>query len=125
VLFDLSITLYQYICFSAYRVPRVRRRDYFVIDRYQLSYLNGIEKINCVYCGYGNGLMAYSREIVSRTEQYWCPIKHARRIRDAHARYERFAEYGDAMNYQAHLKHLRQELAKENKPADETNRSRP
>jgi hypothetical protein len=109
-LLDLSITLYQNICFRAYRVPRVRRDHYFVIDRHQLSYLNGIEKFNCVYCGYGNGLMAYSREIISRTEQYWCPIKHARRIHGAHAHYEKFADYGDAENYHAHLERLRREL---------------
>ena len=113
VLFDLCITLYQQICFRAYRIARVQRQDYFVIDRHQLSYLNSIEKINCVYCGYGNGLLAYSREIISRTEQYWCPIKHARRIRGAHARYEYFAEYGDAENYHAHLKRTRRQLVRE------------
>lgn len=113
VLLDLCITLYQHICFRVYRVPRVSRDDYFVIDRHQLSYLNGIEKINCVYCGYGNGLMAYSREIVARTEQYWCPIKHARRIHGAHPRYESFAEYGDAENYHEHLKRTRRELIRE------------
>lgn len=118
ILLDLCITLYQYICFAAYRVPYVKRNDYFVIDRHQLSYLNGIEKINCVYCGYGNGLIAYSREIISRTEQYWCPIKHARRIRGAHARYEHFAEYGDAENYHAHMKRLRRELTREKQLLD-------
>ena len=30
---------------------RVRRSRYFVIDRHHLAYLNGIEKLNCVYCG--------------------------------------------------------------------------
>jgi hypothetical protein len=50
----------------------------------------------CVYCGYANGVIAYARKIASRTEQYWCPIKHALRIRDPHVRYAQFLEYGDA-----------------------------
>ena len=40
-----------------------------VIDRYALSYLNVIEKLNCVYCEYVNGLIAYVQEIAARTEQ--------------------------------------------------------
>ena len=98
---DLTFTLYQHICFRAYGVSRVRRRDYLVNDRHKLAYLNTIEKVNCTYCGYANGVIAYSREIVARSEQYWCPIRHARRVHGAHARYPRFFDYGDAEAYQA------------------------
>lgn len=49
-----------------------------------LSYLNAIEKLNCVYCGYGNGVIAYGREIIARTEQFWCPIKHASKAAGEH-----------------------------------------
>ena len=55
---DLSLTVYQWICFSAWRISRVQRRQYVVIDRHRLGYLNAIEKLNCVYCGYGNGVIA-------------------------------------------------------------------
>ena len=106
-LVDLCITLYQQICFRAYRIPRVKRGDYIVIDRHQPPYLNAIEKLNCVYCGYGNGVMGYAREIVARTEQYWCPIKHARRVRGMHLRTGLFFEYGDAEAYREGLKQLR------------------
>jgi hypothetical protein len=34
---------------------------------------------------YANGVFAYVREVGSRTEQYWCPIKHARRVLGVHA----------------------------------------
>jgi hypothetical protein len=44
---DLWITLYQRICFPIYGITRVRRRDYFALDRHKLGYLNAIEKINC------------------------------------------------------------------------------
>jgi hypothetical protein len=80
------------------------------MDRGQLAYLNAIEKINCLYCSYANGLLAYISEIASRTEQYWCPIKHSRRVLAAHGRYRKFADYGDAEGYHAELGALRQEL---------------
>ncbi|MDL1981735.1 MAG: hypothetical protein LWX02_09760, partial [Deltaproteobacteria bacterium] len=76
---DLVVTFYQAMCFRVYGIPRVKRNKYIVIDRHSLSYLNGIEKLNCAYCGYVNGLIAYVQEVAARTEQYWCPIKHARR----------------------------------------------
>ena len=88
--FDLTITLYQHICFRLYSIPRVKRSDYIVLDRHQLAYLNGIEKLNCIYCGYGNGVVAYSRKVIARTEQYWCPIKHARKVAGSHRRYNNF-----------------------------------
>jgi len=109
--FDVSISVYQHICFRAYGIPRVRRRDYLIIDRHQLSYLNIIEKFNCVYCSYGNGLVAYAQEVFARTEQYWCPIKHAQRIRAAHQHYQDFIDYGDAENYGKQLIELRKALA--------------
>ena len=112
-LIDLSFTVFQHICFRAYGVPRVLRRDYRVNDRQRLAYLNTIEKVNCFYCGYGNGVIAYAREIVSRTEQYWCPIRHANRVIDAHRRYPRFFAFGDAQGYQQGLQDKRQALREE------------
>ncbi len=53
--------------------------------------------------------MAFGREIAARTEQYWCPIKHARRIKEAHKRYPRFFEYGDAESCQKGLERLRRQ----------------
>ncbi len=111
VLLDISVTVYQHICFRAYGIPRVKRSDYFVYDRSHLAYLNALEKINCAYCSYGNGLMAYAREIVARTEQYWCPIKHARKVMAAHPYYTGFVDFGDAQNYKNELENLRNELA--------------
>jgi hypothetical protein len=107
---DLTFTMYQHICFRAYGVARVRRRDYLVNDRHKLAYLNTIEKVNCAYCGYANGVAAYAREIIARTEQYWCPIRHARRVHGAHARYPRFFDYGDAEAYQTGIEEMRRKL---------------
>jgi hypothetical protein len=114
-LLDLSVTVYQAICFRAYGIARVTRGAYIVIDRQHLAYLNVIEKLNCVYCGYANGVFAYVREVAGRTEQYWCPIRHAQRMRAPHPHYRHFVDYGDAEGYRRRLIPLRQELAE--KPA--------
>jgi hypothetical protein len=109
VLLDLFVALYQAVCFPVYGIPRVRRRDYLAFDREQLGYLNALEKLNCAYCAYANGVFAYVREVGSRTEQYWCPIKHARRVLGVHARYGTFVDYGDADAYRHELEQLRAE----------------
>jgi hypothetical protein len=106
-LLDLSVSIYQWLCFPLYRIAKVRRNKHIVIDRHQLSYLNSVEKFNCMYCGYVNGLIAYAREIVSRTEQYWCPIKHAHKVLDPHRRYARFAAFGDAQAYREAMERRR------------------
>jgi len=107
LLMDLVISTYHWICFPLYGIPKVRRDDYIVIDRQSLSYLNAIEKLNCIYCGYFNGLIAYVQEIAARTEQYWCPIKHARRVRTLHSRYRKFVEYGDADSFRKRIEKIR------------------
>ncbi len=113
LLMDLFVTLYQSICFPIYRIPKVRRADYLVFDREDLPYLNLIEKFNCFYCSYGNGVAAYTREVAARTEQYWCPIKHARRVKAAHERYPDFFDYGDAEAYRQGLERLRKQYRSE------------
>ena len=110
VLLDGLATIYQAVCFPIYGIARVHRHDYLIFDRYQLSYLNAIERMNCLYCSYANGLIAHVREIASRTEHYWFPIKHARRVIAAHERYAGFVDYGDAENYHGELARLRREL---------------
>jgi hypothetical protein len=111
LMLDAFLFLYQAICFPVYHITKVTRSEYVVLDRGDLPYLNVLEQFNCFYCGYANGLIGYSREIAARTEQYFCPIKHARRIRAAHERYPAFFEYGDAESYRLGLERLRDTLA--------------
>lgn len=108
VLLDLMVSLYQAVCFPVYRIEKVRRRDHIVIDRQWLAYLNALEKLNCVYCAYANGLISYVREIAARTEAYWCPIKHARRARGVHDLHADFVDYGDAEGWRKRMDELRQ-----------------
>ena len=109
-LLDASVSAYQAICFRAWGIKRVRRRDFFAFDRHRLPYLNALEKVHCLYCSYANGLLAYVSEIAARTEQYWCPIKHARAVRASHRRYELFLPYGDAPRYRSGLTVLRRAI---------------
>jgi hypothetical protein len=107
VLLDVIGSIYQAICFPIYGIPKVHRRDYLAFDRHHLTYLNFMEKLNCEYCAYGNGILAYLTEIAARTEQHWCPIKHAGCVKCAHDRYKKFVDFGDAEEYRQHLEEIR------------------
>ncbi|MEQ1488856.1 MAG: hypothetical protein ABL920_10205, partial [Methylotenera sp.] len=117
---DLFVSFYQATCFPIYGIKKVRRADYVVFDRQQLNYLNFIEKFHCTYCAYGTGMIEYIREIVARTEQYFCPIKHARKIIGTHARYARFIEFGDAEDYEKKLEEYRRALSPQQIDAKKT-----
>jgi hypothetical protein len=108
---DVVAEAYQFVCFPIYGIPKVRRRDYIVMDRGRLLYLNSMERFNCVYCGYVNGVIAYVREIAGRTEQHWCPIKHALSLKTRHSRYQHFLDYGDAEQYRKRLEEVRRDFA--------------
>ena len=112
MMLDICVSFYQWACFPIYGITRVRRADYIVFDRRHLGYLNFIEKFHCTYCEYGNGLMSYMAEILARTEEYFCPIKHAHKILGTHTRYNRFLDYGDAADYEAKLEEYRVALGK-------------
>ena len=111
---DIFVTFFQVTCFPIYGIKKVCRSDYIVFDRQHLNYLNFIEKFHCTYCAYGNGMIAYVSEVIARTEQYFCPIKHAHKILGTHSRYHGFLDFGDAENYEAKLEKYRQTLNAEN-----------
>lgn len=111
VFLDLIITIYQMICFPVYGIPRVRRSNFILLDRHRLAYLNLIEKMNCLYCAYANGVFAFVTEVAARTEQYWCPIKHALRMKGVHSRYQYFFDYGDAEGYRRRIEQVRRDFA--------------
>ena len=110
LLLDLFLTLYQAVCFPIFGIPKAKRDDYLVFDRGRLAYLNLLEKLNCLYCSYANGLFAYATEIAARTEQHWCPIKHAQRVGAPHSRYWRFIDYGDAQSYRKQINKTRRDF---------------
>ena len=105
--FHLCLEIYHQICFRIYGIPRVRPQEYFIFDRQLLPYLNWLEKINCVYCSYGNNLLRYAMEISGRTERYWCPIKYHKRMENTHSQYDKFVDYLDAENFRSKWQDLR------------------
>ncbi len=107
IVLDIFVMIYQAVCFPIYGIPQVRRRDYLVFDRHHLAYLNIIEKFNCAYCSYFNQAVAFVREVASRTEVYWCPIKHARRVLGPHPHYAGFADFGDAAAFRERLEEMK------------------
>jgi hypothetical protein len=112
IFLDIMVSLYQAVCFRLFKIPRVKKSDYMALERHNLPYLNFIEKIHCDYCGYANGLIAFCREVLARTEQYFCPIKHAKKILGEHERYAFFLNYGEAEDYHKKLLLLRETLSK-------------
>ncbi len=113
VLLDLVVTVYQAACFPIYQIAKVPRRDYIVFDRHKLGFLNFMERFHCEYCAYATGLLAYVTEVAARTEQYFCPIKHAHKILGTHHRYDHFIQFGESADFHERLEQFRQALAKE------------
>lgn len=95
IFLDVCLFVYQQTAMRLYGIPLVTRKNYIQFDRKHLSYLNLIQKINCLYCSYVNGLFQYAVEVAGRTEKYWCPIKAAKRKAGNHDWEEYFADYWD------------------------------
>lgn len=113
ILVDACVSFYQFTCFAIYGIAKVKRGNYIVLDRQNLGYLNFFQRFHCSYCAYGSGLIAYIGEIVARTEQYFCPIKHARKVLGTHSRYVHFLDFGDSADFEKKLEEFRRALANE------------
>lgn len=100
LILDFCLEIYHNVSFRLYGLPLVCRANYVRIDRHKLSYLGIMTKMNCVYCGYANGLLAYAVKIAGDTEKYWCGIKHQAvegYIEPKH--HSDFLAYGDELAY--------------------------
>ena len=101
IILDIWMEIYHRIYFPLCRIPYVRRKNYIrLIDRAKLQYLNWLQKIYCVYCGYGDGVINYWAEIAGRTERYWCGIQHKKEpdfIPPEH--HKNFSKYGDGEEF--------------------------
>jgi hypothetical protein len=115
VILDLMLFVYVEVIFRIYKFPKIKRSDYIVFDRHYLRYLNFIERLNCVYCSYFNGLINYTAAIAARSELYFCPIKHAKKIAYTHEYYYDFLPYANAKSYHDKLKNC-QKKAQTKKP---------
>lgn len=102
VIIDIWVEIYHRICFPCYGLQYVKRKNYIRIDRQKLKYLNIIDKVHCMYCGYVNGLINYVRTIAGETEKYWCGIKHKPGGGFQEPEHHKdFLEYGDEEAFRA------------------------
>jgi hypothetical protein len=100
LLIHLSIFIYQAVGFRLYGLERVKFIDFVCFDREKLRYLGLIDKVNCAYCSYMNGVFGYISEIAHRTEYYWCGIKHKNQPDNPAFSYQsKFAKYGNQSEY--------------------------
>ncbi len=76
---DLWVQVYHAIYFPLLGLPPVPRHEFVIIDRGRLARLTLMQKINCVYCDYANGVVAWMKAVVNTTEAYSCAIKHSTR----------------------------------------------
>lgn len=100
VILDCFLEVYHRVCFPLYGLPYAKRANYIKIDRHRLKYLSWGDKLNCAYCGYANGLVAYSVKIAGATERYWCGIRHQQKEGFKEPLHHRdFPEYGDERGF--------------------------
>ena len=100
VFLDITLYIYQQVVFYLYDLEYIKRSKHIKIDRHKLDYLDPREKLNCIFCGYGTGVIAYAAAIIAQTELYWCGIKHAKDPEFvAPDHHQKFAEYNNKKNF--------------------------
>jgi hypothetical protein len=103
IVVDLVSSWYQFVCFPIYNIERVKRSEYILIfDRNKLAYLNKLEKLSCMYCGYANGVFRYLKEIAGLTEKYWCGVMHENKAgfkEQADQVTQDFSRFGDEQDF--------------------------
>ncbi|MFA5954026.1 MAG: hypothetical protein WC817_00630 [Patescibacteria group bacterium] len=105
VFLDIAVEIYQRVCFPLYGLPVLSRVNYIRLDRQKLSYLRPLEKFNCTYCGYVNGVFRFASAIAAETEKYWCGIMHKKYKGFLTPKYqEEFLPYGDKKSFERFLK---------------------
>jgi hypothetical protein len=77
VFLDAWTTVYQWAYFGLKGIPKVNRHEYIILDRLNLRKLSWLQRVNCAYCDYANGLMAWAEAVTNTTEIYSCAIKHS------------------------------------------------
>lgn len=93
---DITLEVFHRVTFPLCGIPLNKRSNYIRIDQQKLQYLNSLDKLSCMYCGYGNGVAAYFVKIAGDTEAYWCGVKHQTGggfVEQPHQK--DFLEYGD------------------------------
>jgi hypothetical protein len=109
VLLDLFVSMYQWVCFPVYGVPKARLRDYMAIDRNKLRYLNALEGL--IVCTAHMQTDCLPTLWKSQDGAALVPNRaRARRIQQAHDRYSHFLPFGDAAAYRERIDKVRNDF---------------
>ena len=100
---DLTVTIYQHACFRLWGLARVRRGEHVIFDRNHLPHMNWRERLNCMYCDYAQGVIAYVSAVTHQTEHFWCPVKHKTNIHGQSGAYEGYIGRDDTAGYRDKL----------------------
>jgi hypothetical protein len=120
VFLDLSVWVYQYVCFPIYKLPRIVRAQFNAFDRQELRYLDWVSKAHCSYCAYATGVAAFSTAVIGATEAYFCPIKHQHKLQVVTASAVPYVEFEEpeGFDYATQLESLRKlQTGEQSKPA--------
>lgn len=82
VILDIAITVYQTVYFSIMGIPKIKKKEYIRMERWDLKKLTLWQKINCVYCEYANGVLAWAKAVGNQTEVYSCAIRHRHALKE-------------------------------------------
>ncbi len=74
---DFLIWWYQTIYFGILDIPKLPRHKYIIMGRYKLPGLSRMQRLNCGYCEYANGVIQWLKAVANQTEIYSCAIKYA------------------------------------------------
>lgn len=110
VFLDLSVWVYQYVCFPIYKIPRIERAQFNAFDRQELRYLDWVSKVHCSYCAYAMGVAAFGSAVIAATEAYFCPIKHQHKLQTTQASAVPYVDFEEpeGFDFDSRLEALRQ-----------------
>lgn len=77
MIIDAWTQIYQLVYFGLRGIPFVKRSEFLIMDRFNLKKLTFAQKVNCLYCEYANGVLAWLKAVANQTEIHSCAIKHS------------------------------------------------
>lgn len=65
-----TVLLYQWLVCPLLGIKHVRWKDYVIIDRHRIKALSRIDRLNCKFCGYANGLCGMMNQEYDNLAEY-------------------------------------------------------
>ena len=116
ILLDLMLSCYHLLAYPLMGLEKVKKKQYFQLDRHKLAYLRRRERIYAIYTAYANGLFRFAKKLASDSEWYWCGIKHQKvpgYLPDKDQ--DRFMDFGDKGSYRLVMKTPKKRFTKKKK----------